>query len=106
MPSSENASTSSSLPNSSRSPAPGDQPSSARKLTIASGRTPCVRVLHDRRRPVTLAQSLLVGAENQRDMGKLRHGRTERPVQQDVLGCVRDVIVPPHHVRDRHLHIV
>ena len=40
MPSSENAATSSSRENSSWS-LPGDQPSSARKFIIASGRYPC-----------------------------------------------------------------
>ena len=106
MPSSANAATSSSRVNSSRSPAPGDQPSSARKFTIASGRMPCALVLHHRRRAVALAQPLLVGTENQRHVRELRHRRAERLIQQHLLRRVRDVIVAAHHVRDRHLDVV
>ena len=46
--------------------APGDHPSSARKLTIASGQVALLLVLSDGRRAMALAEALLVGAENQR----------------------------------------
>jgi hypothetical protein len=55
---------------------------------------------------VPFAQALLVGAENQRHMGELRHGAPERVEEQHVLRRVRDVIVAPDDVRDRHVDVV
>ena len=55
---------------------------------------------------MSLAQPLLVGAENQRHVRELRQRRVQRAIQQDLLRRVRDVIVAAHHMRDPHLHIV
>ena len=63
-------------------------------------------VLHHRRCAMTLAQSLLVGTEDQRDVREARLRRADRAIQQDLLRRVGNVIVAPHHVRDLHLHIV
>src|SRR6185369_496943 len=39
-------------------------------------------------------------------MRKLRHGRSERLVEQDLLVCVGEVVLPSDHVRDAHRDIV
>ena len=53
-----------------------------------------------------LAQPLLVRTENQRHVRKLRQRGANRPINQDLLGRVRDVIVAANHVRNRHLDVV
>ena len=55
---------------------------------------------------MTLAQALLVGPQDQRDVREHRHRRTDRLVQHHLLRRVRDVVVATHHMRDLHLHIV
>ena len=70
-----------------------------RQITLA-------RVLHDGRRAVSLTQAFLVAAENQRHVRELRQRRVERAIQEDLLRCVRDVIVAAHHVRDCHVDVV
>ncbi len=82
---------------------PSEQPE---KVDHRFGKKALGRIFHDGRRAVTLAQTLLVRAENQRHVRELRHGRPQRAVQQDVLRRIRDVIVSAHHMRDRHLHVV
>ena len=82
------------------------------QLAIVAGRPPKQReevhhrvgqitlplIFHHRRRAMPLAQSLLVGAENQRHMREARHGCAERLEQQHVLRRVRDVIVAADHI--------
>ena len=55
---------------------------------------------------MTLAEALLVGAENQRHVRELRHGHAERFEQQHVLRRVRNVIVAANHLRDPHVHVI
>ena len=63
-------------------------------------------VLRHRRRAVALAEPLLVGAENQRDVRELGRRLAERAPEQDVLWRIRDVIVAADDVRDLHIEIV
>ena len=63
-------------------------------------------VLADRGGAMPLAQPLLVGAQNQRHVGEGGHVGAKRPVQDDLLGCVRDVIVAANDMRDGHVDVV
>ena len=55
---------------------------------------------------MALAEPLLIGAENQRNVRELRRRLTERAPEQQVLWGVRYVIVAADDVRDLHLEIV
>ena len=70
------------------------------------GQVTLSRVLGDARRTMPLAQTLPVGAEDERHVAELGCRDAERLEQQHVLRRVRDVIVPAHHVRDGHVEIV
>ena len=85
---------------------PGRPPEKREEIHHRLGQNSLSRVLHHGGGAVTLAQSLLVGTEDERHVRELRQLGANRAVQQDLFRRVRDVIVAPHHMRDRHLHIV
>ena len=105
MPSSENAATSSSRVNSSRSFA-RRPPEQREEVEHRLGQEALPLVLHHRRRAVPLAQPPLVGAEDQRHVREARHRRAERLVEQHLLRRVRDVIVAADDVGDPHVDVV
>src|SRR5581483_2957299 len=84
---------------SSRSP-PGDHPSSIRKLNRASGTMPRSRYSSAEVAP------LLVGAEDQREMGEHRRLAVERAKQQDVLRRVGEMVVAARDVGDLHVDVI
>ena len=85
---------------------PGDQPSSARKFIIASGRYPCRAYSVTEVAPCRLLKRFLSGPRMSGTCANARNRRVERAIQQDLLRRVRNVIVAPNHVRDSHLDIV
>ena len=97
MPSSVKLSISSGVDISSRS-SPGDQPSSARKLTIASGRYPCRWYSITDVAPCRLLRRFLSAPRISGTCAKRGTARAERLEQQHVLRRVRDVIVAADHV--------
>ena len=55
---------------------------------------------------MALAQAFLVRTENQRHMRKARRRLSESFVEQDLLGRIRDVIVPTNDIGDPHVDVV
>ena len=55
---------------------------------------------------MALAQSRLVGAEDQGHVREHRQGGAQGLVEQDLLGRVRNVVRAPDDVADAHVHIV
>ena len=99
IPSSEKAPTSSSIDITSRS-SPGDQPSSARKFTMASGRYPWRRYSVTDVAPCRLLNRFLSAPRISGTCANSGVGAPSASKQQHVLRRVRDVVVAANHVRD------
>ena len=63
-------------------------------------------VLHHRGGAVTLAQPLLVRAEDERHVREARRRLAECLVEQNLLGRIRDVVVATDNIRDGHVDVV
>ena len=85
---------------------PGRPSKQREEIDHRLGKIPKPLVLRHRRRAMTFAQALLVGAEDERHVGELRDRGSERLEEEHVLRRVRDVIVAPHDMRDLHVHVV
>ena len=60
----------------------------------------------DRGRAVAFRQRTVIGPQHQGQVGKDRRGESQRLVQQDLARRVRNVVLPPHHMRHVHQRIV
>ncbi len=83
------------------------RPAEARKVVDQRvGQVAHVAVRHHRRGAVALAEPRAIDAEDERDVCERRHRVAERPVEQDLLRRVGQVVLAADDVRDPHVGVV